>query len=133
MIRFQPIRFQPNGGASRPLSPGHLRFWFHYVSPFQSLLQLGRWWDPKEEIDVVGLWRGEVTLVGECKWTVGPVDGRVLANLQRKAQQLPLTERPLWVLASRSGFDRSLRQRAEHENLLLLEPSDLHADDAREP
>jgi AAA+ ATPase superfamily predicted ATPase len=158
------------------LADPYLRFWFHYVSPFRSLLQLGRapdvwereiaptldefvarttweevclqylwrrlaggqlpasvaqlgrWWDSKEEIDLVGLWRGQATLVGECKWTSGPVDGRVLANLQRKAQLLPLVERPLWVLASRTGFDRGIRERAQHGDLLLIEPSDLYAE-----
>jgi AAA+ ATPase superfamily predicted ATPase len=162
------------------LADPYLRFWFHYVSPFQSLLQLGRapdvwkreiaptldefvarttweevcsqylwrrvamgelpayvaqlgrWWDPREEIDLVGLWRGQVTLVGECKWTAGAVDARVLTNLQRKAQQLPLAERPLWVLASRSGFDRNVRQRAEYENLLLIKPADLYREDTEE-
>lgn len=160
------------------LADPYLRFWFHYVSPFQSLLQLGRapyvwereiaptldefvarttweevciqhlwrrletgqlpasvaqlgrWWDPREEIDLVGLWRGQATLVGECTWTAGPVDERVFMNLQRKAQQLPLAERPLWVLASRAGFDRIVRQRAEHGDCLLIEPADLYPEDA---
>lgn len=30
--------------------------------------QLGRWWDGKDEIDMVGLMNGRATLVGECKW-----------------------------------------------------------------
>jgi AAA+ ATPase superfamily predicted ATPase len=158
------------------LADPYLRFWFHYVSPFQSLLQLGRapdvwereiaptldefvarttweevclqhlwrrlaagqltasvaqlgrWWDPKEEIDLVGLWHGQATIVGECKWTTGLVDERVLANLQRKARLLPLVDRPLWVLASRTGFERGVRERAEHSDLLLIEPADLYGE-----
>ena len=141
------------------LADPYLRFWFRFVSPYQSFLQLGRaaevwqreirpsldefvarttweevcaqhlwrgleagglpvslaqlgpWWDGKAEIDLVGLWRGQVTLVGECKWTAGPVAEDVLAHLQRKAEKLPMTERPLWVLASRSGFVSDLRRR----------------------
>jgi AAA+ ATPase superfamily predicted ATPase len=167
--RTQRVRYR--------LADPYLRFWFHYVSPFQSLLQLGRapdvwereiaptldefvarttweevciqhlwrrlatgqlsaaiaqlgrWWDPREEIDLVGLWRGQVTLVGECEWNAGAVDARVLMNLQRKAQQLPLADHPLWVLASRAGFDHNVRQRAEHERLLLIEPADLYRGD----
>lgn len=36
-----------------------------------------------------------------------------------------VAERPLWVLASRSGFDRALRRRAANGELLLLAPTDL--------
>lgn len=156
------------------LADPYLRFWFRFVLPYQSLLQLGkaaevwerevsptldefvartcweeavaqhlwrrqaadllstrfaqlgRWWDNREEIDVVGLWQDRAVLVGECKWTASPVDERVLLTLQRKALALPLAEEPLWVLASRSGFQPALRERAASGRLLLLEPSDLY-------
>jgi hypothetical protein len=155
------------------LADPYLRFWFRFVFPYQSFLQLGRaetvwereiaphldefvarttweevivqhlwrrlasdrvgarwthlgrWWDNQDEIDLVGLWRNEVTLVGECKWTAVPVDERVFTALRRKAAKLPLVHEPLWVLASRSGFDRRLRERAERGDVLLLEPTDL--------
>ncbi len=90
---------------------------------------LGRWWDNQDEIDLVGLWQDEIRLVGECKWTAAPVDERVLASLQRKAAKLDLERPPLWVLASRSGFDDALRRRAEHGEILLIEPDDLFAPD----
>ncbi len=157
------------------LADPYLRFWFHYVAPHQSLIQLGRgahvwerdvaphldefvarttweevchqflwrrlaggelpvsfaqlgrWWDGKDEIDLVGLERGRATLIGECKWSNSEVDERVFVGLQRKAEALPLAERPLWVLASRSGFDAVLRQRAQHGDLMLLTPDDLFA------
>jgi hypothetical protein len=58
------------------------------------------------------------------------VDERVIVNLQRKAQRLPLADRPLWVLASRSGFDPGVRERAERGgDLMLIEPSDLYGED----
>lgn len=155
------------------LSDPYLRFWFRYVSPYQSYLQLekaadlwkreieptlddfvartaweevciqhlwrrlaidqlpakaakmGRWWDNSDEIDIVGLWGDEVTVIGECKWTSTPVDEGVLLALQKKADKLPTGKRPLWVLASRSGFNRKLRERTRDGDLLLLEPSDL--------
>jgi hypothetical protein len=87
--------------------------------------QLGRWWDSRDEIDLVGMWGGKVTLVGECKWTAAPIDEGVLMALQVKAQKLPLDSAPLWVLASRSGFTPSVQRRAQGENVLLLQPSDL--------
>ena len=155
------------------LSDPYLRFWFRYVSPYQSFLQLekaadlwrrqieptlddfvartaweevciqhlwrrlaanrlpakyaqiGRWWNGSDEIDIVGLWQGQVTVVGECKWTSTPVDEGVLDALQQKANKLPVGKRPLWVLASRSGFNPSLREKAKHGDLLLLEPANL--------
>jgi AAA+ ATPase superfamily predicted ATPase len=155
------------------LADPYLRFWFRYVSPYQSFLQLGRaddvwerevqptldefvarttwesvcaqhlwrrlaagrlparfaqlgrWWDGQDEIDLVGLWDGEVVLVGECKWSNAPLDERVLADLQRKAAKLSLRQPPLWVLAGRSGFRPGLRRQVEQTNLLLLEPRDL--------
>src|SRR5579872_1796413 len=74
--------------------------------------QLGRWWDGQDKIDIVGLWTGRVTVVGECKWTAHPLSESVFAALQHKARKLPLADRPIWVLASRSGFDSVLRTRA---------------------
>lgn len=156
------------------LADPYLRFWFRFVSPFRSFLQLGgganlwaqeigpdldefvarttweevcaqhlwrrqqgghlgvriaqlgRWWNGQDEIDLVGMWRGQVTLVGECKWTASPVDAGALFALQRKATKLPLGQPPLWVLASRSGFDAALRERAEAGGVLLLTPDDLY-------
>ena len=87
--------------------------------------QLGRWWDGKDEIDLVGLWRDRVTLVGECKWAAARVDSSMLAALQRKAAKLPLEGEPLWVLASRSGFDLALRERASRGEVLLITPDSL--------
>ncbi len=178
LVRLVPVTEWERPRTQRVLyrlADPYLRFWFRYVSPYQSFLQLGRaaevwksevrptldefvarttweeacaqhlwrrlgagqfsvpfarlgpWWDGKDEIDLVGLWQNEVTLVGECKWTGSPVGPEVLAYLQRKAAKLPTTERPLWVLASRSGFDPALRRRAERDHLLLVEPADLFA------
>ncbi|MBI2863407.1 MAG: ATP-binding protein [Chloroflexi bacterium] len=158
------------------LADPYLRFWFRYVSPFQSFLQLGkavevwgrdiqptldefvasttweeaciqhlwrrlaagalptrfaqigRWWDGSHEVDIVGLWQGQVTVAGECKWTTEPMREGVFAALQQKVQVLPLNGSPLWVLASRSGFDPVLHRRAEHGDLLLLEPASLFRD-----
>ena len=76
---------------------------------------------------VVALDRGRATVVGECKWSNALVDERVFVDLQHKAQRFPLAERPLCVLASRSGFDAVLRQRAQHGDLILLTPDDLFA------
>ena len=87
--------------------------------------ELGRWWDGKNEIDLVATWEDKVVLAGECKWTAEPVGERVFVELRRKAAKLQLVERPLWVLSSRSGFDPVVRTRAGHGDLLLVGPEDL--------
>ena len=87
---------------------------------------IGRWWDAQDEIDIVGVRDNTVTLVGECKWSVQPVDERVLPALQTKARKLNLSGEPLWVLAGRSGFTYELRQRAEAGDVLLITPEDLY-------
>jgi uncharacterized protein len=157
------------------LADPYLRFYFRYVTPAQSLLQLGpasaiwerliapsfdefvarttweevcaaylwrrigagvfeplfthlgRWWDGQIEIDLVGLLENRAVLVGECKWTAAPVGERVLTELRSKAAKLPLADAPLWVLASRSGFEPALRRRAEAGDILLIEPADLYS------
>jgi len=98
-----------------------------------SIQRLGRWWDGQDEIDLVGTRRGKVTLVGECKWTASPVGMRVLDNLRRKALKLDTIAQPLWVLASRSGFEPEVRQRAEQGDLLLIGPDDLFAPEMERP
>ncbi len=98
------------------LQDGHIRF-----------TDIGRWWDGQDEIDIVGVHDNTVTLVGECKWSVQPVDERVLSALQTKARKLNLSTEPLWVLASRSGFSDGLRRRAELGGVLLVSPEDIYA------
>ncbi len=183
--RLQELRFLnrevPVTETERPrtyrvlyrLADPYLRFWFRYVLPFQSFLQLGkgrevwtqeiepsldefvarttweevckqylwrragagglpvkfaqlgRYWDGQDEIDMVGLWRGRATVIGECKWTSKPVDSHDLSLLERKARKLDADRSPLWVLASRSGFTPDLRRRSAGGSVLLIEPADL--------
>ncbi|MFN0071750.1 MAG: ATP-binding protein [Chloroflexota bacterium] len=83
---------------------------------------IGRWWDAHSEIDIVGLWQGRATVIGECKWSNQSMGMRDLTELQRKAAVLDLADRPLWVLASRTGFTEELQMRATGGDVLLLEP-----------
>ncbi|MDQ3548320.1 MAG: ATP-binding protein [Chloroflexota bacterium] len=94
---------------------------------------LGRWWDGNDEIDMVGMLDGAITIVGECKWSVTPVDIRVFDNLRRKMHKLDATANPFWVLASRSGFEPEVRRRAEQGDLLLIEPDYLFDPELERP
>jgi uncharacterized protein len=93
--------------------------------------QVGPWWGRaldrlraegtrgSEEIDVVGVARSRVTLVGECKWTSGRMSAKVLDDLE--AYKIPALrqdgarlagDRPLILLFSKSGFKDNLVGRA---------------------
>jgi AAA+ ATPase superfamily predicted ATPase len=87
--------------------------------------QLGRWWDGDSEFDLVGLWEGRATLVGECKWTNAPLSFGDFLRLRQRSNALPLAERPLWVLASRAGFSREVLQH-QGEQMLLLTPNECY-------
>lgn len=103
--------------------------------------RVGSWWGPAlhelrakgeremEEIDIVGLQRGRVSVVGECKWTAKPISVSLLGEIERF--KLPALGQsgarlrkggPLLVLFSRSGFTDGLRHAAaDRDDLLLVE------------
>jgi hypothetical protein len=84
---------------------------------------VGRWWDDREEIDIVAL-SDEDILLGECKWSTRPVGTDVLTDLHRKAQTL--LSRSTWprvhyTLFSRSGFIPALRSQAAEAHVALID------------
>ena len=102
--------------------------------PFE-VHKLGSWWDKRTEIDIVGT--NQTThdiLFGECKWSQSPVGLDVLKDLYNKAHSVPWhqDERREWfVLASRSGFQESLIERAKRpgidgrRDVLLIQDGEL--------
>jgi AAA+ ATPase superfamily predicted ATPase len=97
--------------------------------------KLGSWWDRKTEIDIIGLNNAtRDILFGECKWSQSPVGLDVLKNLYNKAQHVPWQQgkrREWFVLASRSGFQESLIERAKRpgidgrRDVLLIQDGEL--------
>ncbi len=107
--------------------------------------QVGSWWGPArnalratgerltEEIDIVGLHRGRVSVVGECKWAGKPISVSLLGEIEK--YKLPALrqggaklkkEGPLIVLFSRSGFTGGLKKAArESDRLRLVELDEL--------
>jgi uncharacterized protein len=107
--------------------------------------RVGSWWGPAlhelrakheretEEIDVVGLHRGRVSIVGECKWTTRPVSTALLGEIEK--YKLPALRQsgvkmrkdgPLVVLFSGSGFSEGLKGAArESEKVRLVEIEEL--------
>jgi AAA+ ATPase superfamily predicted ATPase len=102
--------------------------------------RVGSWWGSSlnelrrsgqrqtEEIDVVGLRRGAVAVVGECKWTAKQMTARTLEDLRqfklpamRQAKIGFAREGPLILLFSRSGFAKGLVEiAAEREDIRLV-------------
>ncbi|MBS1861330.1 MAG: ATP-binding protein [Actinobacteria bacterium] len=113
--------------------------------------RVGSWWGPAlnelrtsgerttEEIDVVGLGRGRISVVGECKWTARPISVSLLGEIERF--KLPALVQsgakvakggPLIVLFSRGGFTDGLKAvAADREDLRLVELADLVPGDRR--
>jgi len=101
--------------------------------------RVGSWWGPAlhelrakhkrevEEIDVVGLRRGRISILGECKWTSKPISSSLLEDIER--YKLPallqsgakaVKEGPLIVLFARSGFTDGLKKATEENDRLRL-------------
>jgi hypothetical protein len=108
--------------------------------------RVGSWWGnaldelrrgkrrQTEEIDIVGLRRGSVTVVGECKWTNRPLGAQVLSDLETyklpaiRQAKVKIAAGPLIVLFSKSGFKRNLIEiAAERTDVRLVELDELVA------
>lgn len=82
----------------------------------------------QEEIDVVGLNRRRLMVVGECKWTSPPMDLSVLTDLTRfklpaiihKQNVKPPRDGPRILLFSRTGFSNGLRAEADRNQRIEL-------------
>lgn len=79
--------------------------------------KLGRYWDAKEEIDIVAIDpEGKNLILGECKYWQELVGIGVLRDLEAKAKTVAWerNERRVWyVLFSASGFTEELKLEAE--------------------
>lgn len=102
-----------------------------------SVSRVGAWWGAsapsvksrersREEIDIVGMARGKVAIVGECKWTNRPVGVSLLADLENfkipalRHDGLRFVSDPEILIFSRSGFTERLRAVAERRRLHLV-------------
>ena len=99
--------------------------------------RVGSWWGPaidayrvtgertSEEIDIVGLARNRVTLIGEVRWRSRPMDVGILGEIDRF--KLPALRRaasvvahPAIILVSRAGFTPALHEAASIDPRLRL-------------
>ena len=93
------------------------------VWPFY-FAKLGRYWDSKDEIDIVALDpEGKNLILGECKYWTEPVDISVLRDLEAKEASVAWErdKRKVWyILFSASGFTPELVKEAESRTDLVL-------------
>ena len=86
---------------------------------------IGRWWNSKEEIDIVAFdSTGEDIIFAECKYRNQPMDVDVFYDLLRKKEFVPWrkeSRREKFVLFSISGFTTHLQELSKtREDLLLV-------------
>lgn len=91
--------------------------------PF-NFTKIGRYWDSKDEIDIVALDpEGKNLILGECKYWTEPVGVSVLRGLEAKTDSVAWERdnRKVWyVLFSASGFTDELIKEAESRTDLVL-------------
>mgnify|MGYP005838436935 CR=1 FL=1 len=90
------------------------------------LLQVGRWWDKDEEIDVVGCNEIDNLIVfAECKYWNQPVDSDVFYRLVEKSSKVDWhngNRNEKYALFSKSGFTKNLEDLAgTRRNLFLFQ------------
>ena len=86
--------------------------------------QIGGWWQANQEVDLVILGEGQMTLV-ECKWSSRPVGTDILQELEAKSADVSREagiEKVSFALCSRSGFTKQLTELSnERENVILYD------------
>jgi len=98
-----------------------------------------QWWYKSREIDIVAPTEGSTLIAGEAKFTATPMGYDVLAGLENDVEHVDWTPsggaEPTYefVLCSRAGFTRSLKNAAdERDDLRLFELSEIVATLERE-
>ena len=86
-------------------------------------VRIGRWWDSKEEIDIVGVnGDNKPVIFGECKYREGPVGIETLRELQGKALMVSKAAGSAFLLFSRKGFSKELLDYSRrNDNVFLFE------------
>jgi AAA+ ATPase superfamily predicted ATPase len=87
--------------------------------PFRAA-NLGRWWDGRNEIDIVALDGKGSVLFCECKWTARKVGINMLRELEGKAALFPETSSRYYGFFSKSGFTPEMEDLARSRGDILL-------------
>ena len=82
--------------------------------------KIGRWWDGKEEIDLVAMGENGEYLFCECKWSVKHVGISLFEKLLKKSNRINAAGKKYFSFFSRSGFSPDLVKLAEKSDNLFL-------------
>jgi AAA+ ATPase superfamily predicted ATPase len=99
------------------------RQWIRARAMEFNAVSVGRQWSSAYEIDVAAVNpEGELTVVGECKWSDHKLGADTLSELKRKviSHKLPVAENCQYVLFSKAGFTAELENLAgDHKRIIL--------------
>lgn len=87
--------------------------------PFRAA-NIGRWWDGRNEIDIVAMDGKGSVLLCECKWTTRKVGITILRELEGKSALFPESGSRYYGFFSKSGFTPELENLARSRGDILL-------------
>jgi len=91
--------------------------------------KIGKWWHKAEEIDLVAFNKEtDQILFGEVKWQNRLIGFKELADLKIKSKLVKWgtkNRKEHFLLASKSGFEKSLKQTAKKEKIILMDLKNL--------
>jgi len=87
--------------------------------PFKAK-NIGRWWNGKDEIDIVAMNDKGAFLFCECKWTGKKVGLNIVSQLQNKAVRFPEAKHRYFGFFSKSGFTKELEELGKKKEDILL-------------
>lgn len=87
--------------------------------PFKAK-SIGRWWNGKDEIDIVAFDNKGSFLFCECKWTVKKIGVNILKDLKEKADKFPDAVLKYYGFFSKSGFTKELEKLSKERKDIFL-------------
>ncbi len=94
------------------------------IFPF-NLIKIGKYWEKKIEIDIVGLDEsGENIVIGECKFSNKKIGTNIIEDLKNKSAALQrFAQNFNYILFSKSGFTEDMIKYARAERIQLIDLS----------
>lgn len=96
----------------------------------QNFQYIGRWWNDKNEIDIVGFNQETKEIIfGEVKWSNKPIGTNIFFELEKKTGDVEWNNndrKESFILFSKSGFTDEMKKLAkERKNIVLVEGNKL--------
>lgn len=96
---------------------------------FFNFERIGRWWDGKNEIDLIALNKGQnKLLLGEVKWSRNKVGVGLYEDLIKKREKIKWGDdntEVFYTLFSKSGFTKEMKVRAKEDKVVLFKGDEI--------